>query len=87
MDMMTIIAILSAWNLIGFVVYAGLQLSATAHIDDYQLLDPREIYNLWDVNYFGCAMLTIIFNLLCPAWSMVYWFSKFMKFICTVGRR
>ena len=87
MDMMTIIAILFAWNMIGFVVYAGIQLDATWHTDDYHLLNPREIYELWDVNCFGCVLLTLIFNLLCPAWSMVYWFSKFMKFICTVGRR
>ena len=87
MNIMTIIGILFAWNTIGLVVYAGIQLHATWNINDYQLLNPCEIYELWDVNYFGCVLLTLIFNLLCPIWTIIYWFSKFMKFICTVGRR
>ena len=87
MDMMTIIGILFAWNAIGFVIYAGIQLHATWNINDYQLLNPCEIYDLWNVNYFGCVILTLIFNLLCPIWTIIYWFVKFMKFICTVGRR
>lgn len=83
----TLISIFLAWNVIGFIVYAGIQLDATMYTDDYQLLNPREIYELWDVNYFGCVLLAIIFNLICPVWSMIYWFCKFMKYICTVGRR
>lgn len=80
-------AILFAWNILGYVVYTGIQLNATLFTDDYALLNPREIYCLWDVNYFGCALLAIVFNLLCPAWTILYWFSKFMHFVCTVGRR
>lgn len=87
MDTWTLIGILFMWNIFGFVIYAGIQLNATWNTDDYQLLNPREIYELWDVNYFGCVLLTLIFNLLCPIWSIIYWFSKLMKFICTVGRR
>lgn len=85
--MYTWIGILFIWNIFGFVVYAGIQLNATLHTDNYQLLNPREIYCIWDVNYFGCVLLTIIFNLLCPVWTILYWFSKFMHFVCTAGRR
>ena len=83
----TWIGILFFWNIFGFVVYAGIQLNATWFTDDYSLLNPLDIYALWDVNYFGCALLAIIFNLLCPALTILYWFSKFMHFICTIGRR
>lgn len=87
MDIMTVIGILFAWNAIGFVIYAGIQLHATWGRDDYQLLNPCEIYELWNVNYFGCALLTLVLNLLCPIWSIIYWFVKLMRFICTIGRR
>ena len=81
------IAILLGWNLMGFVIYAGIQMNATWHTTDYTLLNPRDIYELWDVNYFGCVLLTLIFNLLCPVWTIGYWFFKFMRFVCTVGRK
>lgn len=75
------------WNIFGFIIYITIQVEATYHTDDYLLLNPCDVYNRWNVNYFGCALLTIIFNLLCPVLSIIYWICKFMKFICTVRRR
>ena len=84
-DMLFII--LFFWNMVGFVIYLGIQLTATMITKPYTLLNPCDVYKLWAVNYFGCALLTLIFNLLCPVMSIIYWLRKFIYFICTVGRR
>lgn len=85
MDML--FEILFAWNLIGCLVYVGIQLEATHDFIPYVLLNPCDIYDIWKVNYFGCGLLTIIFNLLCPVLTIIYWVYKLIYFICTVGRR
>ena len=88
MTIIELIGIFFAWNLFGFIIYAGIQANATMFTYyDAELLNPYDIYELWKVNYFGCTLLTIVFNLLCPIWSILYWFSRFLQFICTVGRR
>ena len=64
------------WNFSGFMI--GLCLN------DWYELDPKAIWQQYcNVNIFGCILLTIILNLLCPIVSICYWFYK----LCTVGRR
>ena len=76
------------WNLLGFCVYSGISIEANRYTHrEYYFLNPIDIYDKWNVNYFGCVLLTIIFNLMCPIMTIGYWFFKFMKFVCTVGRR
>lgn len=84
--MATRIGILFAWNMMGFIIYAGIQINIT-NTKDLSLLNPLNIYYLWNVNYFGCGLLTLVFNALCPILTIGYWIFKFMHFICTVGRR
>lgn len=77
MDIGEYILIFIVWNVVGFIM-------ALASMDSTGLeyVNPCWIYRHYPVNYFGAALLFIIFNLLCPIASFCYWFYK----ICTVGR-
>ena len=51
--------------------------------NDFSFMNPIKIYKTYHVNYFGAALVCIIYNLLCPIGSIGYWIYK----ICTVGRK
>lgn len=51
--------------------------------NDLSYVNPIKIYKTYRVNYFGAALICIIYNLLCPIGSIGYWFYK----ICTIGRK
>ena len=72
------ISIFIEWNVVGFII-------ALMSMDSigFEYVNPCWIYRHYHVNYFGAALLFIVFNLLCPIVSFCYWFYK----ICTVGRR
>lgn len=81
------IKILLVWNICGFTLLAILWAEWLCISDDKCLLHPVWLYRKFKVNYFGCGLLTLIFNLLCPVVSVVYWLWNFIYFICTVGRK
>ena len=81
------IKILFTWNLVGFVFLGIFWANWLNPLDDNCLLHPCWLYKKFKINYFGCGLLTIIFNLFCPIISIMYWLWKFIYFICTVGRR
>ena len=72
------ISIFIEWNVVGFII-------ALMSMDSigFEYVNPCWIYRHYHVNYFGAALLFIVFNLLCPIASFCYWFYK----ICTVGKR
>ena len=51
--------------------------------NDFSFMNPIKIYRTYRVNYFGAAIICIIYNLLCPIGSIGYWFYK----LCTFGRK
>ena len=51
--------------------------------NDFSYVNPIKIYKTYRVNYFGAALICIIYNLLCPIGSIGYWFYK----LCTFGRK
>ena len=64
------------WNFIGFMMALCL--------GNWYEINPKEIWRQYDnINIFGCIVLTIVLNLVCPIVSVCYWFYK----LCTVGRR
>ena len=77
---------LMLWQLFGLVLLAIINVGSR-RLDNCLLLNPREVYNEFKVNYFGCGLIVLFANLCCPLFALLYWFCKFMKFICTVGRR
>ena len=80
------IAILIVWNLFGGLML--LILSVNRSFPEYpaEMLRYEWLYDEFNVNAFGCTMLTILFNSLCPVYTICYWFFKTMKYIFTVGR-
>ena len=78
MDIIEYILIFTNWNVVGFII-------ALTSMDSigFEYVNPCWIYRHYHVNYFGAALLFIVFNLLCPIASFCYWFYK----ICTFGRK
>lgn len=77
---------LMLWQLFGFIFLVIIH-TASMRLDNCLLLNPREVYNEFKVNCFGCGLIVLFANLCCPLFALLYWFCKLMKFICTVGRR
>ena len=77
----TIIFCALAWSLCStlFLVIVGV----LDKFDDYSFLNPIKIYKTYHVNYFGAALICIVYNFLCPIGSIGYWFYK----LCTFGRK
>lgn len=46
-------------------------------------INPCYVYKARNVNWIGCAILTLLGNALLPIVSVCYW----IYFICTVGRK
>ena len=83
----TIITILGVWNIVGGLMMTILTVNLSTPCYTENILSPIWIYDEWELNYFGVALVCIFFNLLCPIWTVCVWGVKFLKFICTVGRR
>jgi hypothetical protein len=81
------VEVLLVWNVLGGLLLLKLWVDTFKPQDSNNILSPIWIYSEWKLNYFGAGIVCLIFNLLCPTFSIILWFCKFTKFICTVGRR
>ena len=81
------VGILFVWNICGLMFLCMLCDNLSSILDDKCPLHPAWVYRKFKVNYFGCGLLTLIFNLLCPVVSIIYWLWNLIYFICTVGRK
>lgn len=73
--------ILFAWNLFGFIILGNWVLEGP--LDFSHILTPTGLYKHYKINYFGCFLLTLLANLLCPLFTIGFWFYK----LCTIGRK
>ena len=74
----TLVFTVVIWSVVGVTV------SMTAiNSEGLEYVNPVWIYKRYRVNYFGAAVLCILYNLICPIGSICYWSYK----LCTVGRR
>lgn len=72
-----IVAIFVLWSLLGLFP----SISLITYGLDYP--NPYFLYKkIAKPNWFGVICLTVFVSLLCPAYTMDYWFYK----LCTVGR-
>ncbi len=69
------------WNGCGGIIL--ILLDVLNKFNDFSFMNPIKIYRTYRVNYFGAALICIIYNLLCPICSIGYWFYK----LCTFGRK
>lgn len=81
--LLVIIGILILWTIVGAVFIVNTMSDTRIDNGTLDFLNPVWIWNNFQVNIFGCIMLTLLFNLLIPLVSLCYWFYK----LCTIGRR
>ena len=86
-----IFVITLVWNFIGFYILSFYEESSVTYNSSNAkalcYLNPLWVWENYKVNVIGCFLLTIIFNLVCPIITVVYWTIKFIGWICTVGRK
>ena len=77
------------WHCIGVVILHLYEDGSTIYDygDSISYLNPVWLWKKYKVNLIGCFFLAIIFNILCPLVSIIYWVVKFIGWICTVGRK
>ena len=83
---MTVIVLKTIFYLMVWSIGGAIILGIVGVIDefnDFSFVNPIKIYKTYKVNYFGAAIICIIYNLLCPIGSIGYWFYK----LCTFGRK
>lgn len=83
MNILLIIFILVLWTVMGEVFIVNTMTDTKIDNSTLDFLNPVWIWSNFQVNMFGCIMLTLLFNLLIPLDSLCYWFYK----LCTIGRR
>lgn len=80
-----IFGVLFFWSVLGalfaLMVYVECFIN-DPRFDDFNIFTPQYIYNNFKVNWFGTLVLFMFFNLLCPLFTIGFWFYK----LCTVGR-
>jgi hypothetical protein len=74
----SIVCICLLWIVINFAILF--------HMTPYEwglYINPYYVYKTRNINWIGCAILTLLGNALLPLVSVCYW----IYFICTVGRK
>ena len=78
-----IVAIFMIWNIVGLLIVGGLSHDC---LNLGEFFNPIDIYYNTNLNIFGCIVLTILRNILCPLMSIIYWIVIFFYWLMTVGR-
>ena len=77
---------LIVWNLFGGVMLLILSVNRSFPGYSAEMLRYEWLYDEFNVNEFGCTMLTILFNALCPIYTIGYWLVRTLKYLFTTGR-
>lgn len=77
-----ILAVLAAWSFFGFIILMVIGKWSEEIANSFDFLNLIWIYNNFKVNWFGTIVIGLFLNILCPFYTIVYWFYK----LCTVGR-
>jgi len=74
-----------AYCFVGFVLLGAIATTTSlGELHGFPCFNPLWLYGYYtNLNWFGCVMLALGLNLLCPPISICYWFYK----LCTVGRK
>lgn len=88
-DLQKLIIIVSIiYHIIGFVTLCYYETKSRVYDGNVFVcyLSPVWLYQNYRINYFGCLVLTVLFNIACPLLSIIYWACKLIKWLFTVGR-
>lgn len=89
MNLKALIITLIVWNTLGLIILSACQdaqqneSGALGQSRGWEFVNPLYIYKHNHVNWFGAIVVALLYNLLCPAAALLYWFYK----LCVVGRR
>lgn len=85
------IAVIITWIVFGFYIFKEYEDSSGTYNyrcePVFAYLNPVWLYRNYRVNYFGAFLLTLVFNLINPLVTVIYWPCVFIKWITTVGRK
>lgn len=77
-----VLLLLLLWSFLG-IIPTGVW-ACTKQTKGWELCNPYWVhYYHSSVNWFGAAVLCLVYNVLCPVGAIMYWFYK----LCTVGRK
>lgn len=87
MEVWGIILGVCLWNLVGFMLWIILGACFNVQVIEYsfgiEFVNPLIIYKRTRVNWFGAILLAMIYGVMCPVATFIYWLYK----LCTVGRK
>ena len=87
MEVWGIILDVCLWSLAGFILWIILGSCFNVQVIKYafgiEFVNPLVIYKQTKVNWFGAILLAIIYGVMCPIATFIYWLYK----LCTVGRK
>lgn len=86
MDVWEIILYVCVWSVVGFVMWLVLGGCFNVRVikcaSGIEFVNPLVIYKQTRVNWFGAILLAMIYGIMCPITTLIYWLYK----LCTVGR-
>ena len=73
---------IALWNLTGLFIQVCI--GANYCQDSIEFCNPRVVYKYnKHVNWFGALVLSLLYSVLSPLGTTIYWFYK----LCTIGRK
>lgn len=63
--------------------FVGIVFAFCFKCDGFEFVNPNWIYRNYRVNKFGAIFLSVLFGLICPIGTIIYWIYK----LCTIGRK
>ena len=86
MDFWEITLCVWLWHIVGFVMWLVLggcfNVQVIKYASGIEFVNPLVIYKQTRVNWFGAILLAMIYGIMCPIATLIYWLYK----LCTVGR-
>ena len=71
-----------------YVIFSFVYFAGTGCHGGYHYFNPQINYIEWKrLNIFGVLIFTLLLNLIFLPFSIIYWTSKILIFIFTVGRK
>jgi hypothetical protein len=76
-----ILVLLFLWSFVEFGII--IKYWDCSNTEGFHFFNPIYNYKAWNkMNWFGVIFFTLLLNIVCPVFSLCYWFYK----LCTVGR-
>ena len=78
-----IIRVIGMYCVLSFCYFVGTGSHAGHHY-----FNPIDNYEEWDkLNIFGVLVFTLLISILLAPWAMIYWITKILVAMFTVGRK